>query len=266
MTTLKINLDNYAKNFDVLKSQQLIIEDASRKSSIDFRIQPLCNAINNSENYFTTSSCSGRFIAFSQDEQFIKKNCEWIRVTHDPLNENEIQEFINAIESHKSSDISLKFEPFILHVCCRSLNDAKSMLEQCIASGYRNSGISLGSSKIILAVRSTQNLECPITSNGNLMVDLNYIRYICNLANEKFQENFERIERFYKNIEPCLNPEKIEKTKSKKELKAEQRLNKKIMFENLKSTGQLKKQERRDSEDSDKHESCLDEIDNLFSS
>ena len=86
------------------------------------------------------------------------------------------------------------------------------------------------------------------------------------LANEKFQENFERIERFYKNIEPCLNPEKIEKTKSKKELKAEQRLNKKIMFENLKSTGQLKKQERIDSEDSDKHESCLDEIDNLFSS
>jgi hypothetical protein len=67
------------------------------------------------------------------------------------------------------------------------------LLEQCIASGYRNSGISLGSSKIIVvkmkcllfkkwykiirkkiikkAVRSTQNIECPVTVSGKLIVD-----------------------------------------------------------------------------------------------
>ena len=79
---------------------------------------------------------------------------------------------IQAIETDKSKfeQIFLKFEPFILHVCCRNLTFAKMMvnkfqilkhfhnfnklyflkLEQCIASGYRNSGISLGSSKAIL--------------------------------------------------------------------------------------------------------------------
>ena len=62
----KINQEVYNKNFDTLKSQQLNIEDASRKSSIDFHIRPLVNAINESDNYFTTSSCSGRFLAFSQ--------------------------------------------------------------------------------------------------------------------------------------------------------------------------------------------------------
>lgn len=54
------------KNFNNVKQQQEFIEDASRKSSIDARIKPLVDSINKSDNYFTTSSCSGRFLAFSQ--------------------------------------------------------------------------------------------------------------------------------------------------------------------------------------------------------
>jgi tRNA(Phe) wybutosine-synthesizing methylase Tyw3 len=56
----------FKKNFDKLKSQQCLIEDASRKSSVDALIVDMVSAINNSENYFTTSSCSGRFLAFVQ--------------------------------------------------------------------------------------------------------------------------------------------------------------------------------------------------------
>lgn len=56
----------YQKNFSSLKSQQEFHQDASRKSSIDARIQALVEAINKSDYYFTTSSCSGRFLAFSQ--------------------------------------------------------------------------------------------------------------------------------------------------------------------------------------------------------
>ena len=56
----------YIKNFNTLKSQQDFITDASRKSSIDIRIRNMVESINSSENYFTTSSCSGRFIVFAQ--------------------------------------------------------------------------------------------------------------------------------------------------------------------------------------------------------
>lgn len=109
----------YQKNFATLKSQQAFVEDASRKSSIDARIRDLVEAINESANYFTTSSCSGRLLAFSQvlltfpkqfsyrfhftlvfffidfqDENFVKKNCEWIRVTHEPLSDEEIEDFV----------------------------------------------------------------------------------------------------------------------------------------------------------------------------
>jgi tRNA(Phe) wybutosine-synthesizing methylase Tyw3 len=56
----------YDKNFEKIRSQQEIMTDASRKSSIDHHIKDLIESINSSENYFTTSSCSGRFLAFSQ--------------------------------------------------------------------------------------------------------------------------------------------------------------------------------------------------------
>ena len=55
-----------SKNFHILKAQNESTNDASRKASIDFHIRDLIDAINSSENYFTTSSCSGRFLAFSQ--------------------------------------------------------------------------------------------------------------------------------------------------------------------------------------------------------
>ena len=85
----------FAKHFDTLRDQQDISKDASRKSSIDARIRDLVDSINESNDYFTTSSCSGRYLAFSQDEVFIKKNCEWIKVTHDPFEDQQIEEFVS---------------------------------------------------------------------------------------------------------------------------------------------------------------------------
>ena len=68
-TTTTPNYDEiFEKNFNKIRLQQAYVEDedASRKSSIDSRIIPLVKAINESEDYFTTSSCSGRFIAYAQ--------------------------------------------------------------------------------------------------------------------------------------------------------------------------------------------------------
>jgi tRNA wybutosine-synthesizing protein 3 len=86
--------DVFLKNFNIHKAQQDILQDASRKSSIDVHIRGLVDCINSSDNYFTTSSCSGRFLAFSQDEVYVKKNCEWIKVSHDPLSDQEIEQFV----------------------------------------------------------------------------------------------------------------------------------------------------------------------------
>lgn len=50
------------KVFDVQKEACLSAVDMSRKGSIDEPILDLVSFINNQQNYFTTSSCSGRII------------------------------------------------------------------------------------------------------------------------------------------------------------------------------------------------------------
>lgn len=78
-------------------------------------------------------------------------------------------------------------------------------------------------------------------------------------------ENFAKIARFVTNIESCFDLEKEEKKKSKKELKANERLNKKLMYNKLKSTGILTSSEHlHDKEIVNNSETFSEEIDNLF--
>ena len=52
----------YDKNFKLHKLKQINeFKDLSRKSSVDEYIKDLIDYINQTENYFTTSSCSGLF-------------------------------------------------------------------------------------------------------------------------------------------------------------------------------------------------------------
>lgn len=46
--------------------------DLSKKGSIDDQIKDLVQYINAKENFFTTSSCSGRISIFSEVSQFAK--------------------------------------------------------------------------------------------------------------------------------------------------------------------------------------------------
>jgi len=135
--------DDYAKHFDQVRSHQAYVEDAdaSRKSSIDAHCRQLVDAINASPNYFTTSSCSGRFLAFAQAaDAHVKQNCQWLSVSHDPLSDQQIGEFVALMATeHASYDqVFLKFEPFILHVCCRDLSYAKRMVQASHSTLYRH--------------------------------------------------------------------------------------------------------------------------------
>ena len=53
-------------NFEISKRNAIKKIDFSRKGSIDEPIKDLVELINNCDNYFTTSSCSGRVCLFEE--------------------------------------------------------------------------------------------------------------------------------------------------------------------------------------------------------
>ncbi|XP_022317062.2 tRNA wybutosine-synthesizing protein 3 homolog [Crassostrea virginica] len=211
-------------SFDREKERALTGVDLSRKGSIDARIHLLVSLLNGSNDFFTTSSCSGRIIIFDDNSEegrtsVKKKGCQWLYTTHDEAH------YDAAIASLRdlSGDSVFKFEPFVLHVQCKSLSNAQSLLSCAVASGFRNSGISIGNKgKIIVAVRSTHSLEVPLSQQGELLVTEKYIGKLVQIANQKMQENFLRIDRFFGNVETLLerlkNVELCENESSNKNL------------------------------------------------
>nr|XP_054769648.1 tRNA wybutosine-synthesizing protein 3 homolog [Lytechinus pictus] len=130
----------------------------------------------------------------SFDESAVKKKgCKWLFVSHESASSSDL---ISALKVSEG-DAIFKFEPFVLHVQCETIEHARKMHQAAVASGFRNSGITIGNGgKIIAAIRSTHGLEVPLTAEGRLLVSDEYINFIINIANSKMKENFNRIERW----------------------------------------------------------------------
>ncbi|XP_036410280.1 tRNA wybutosine-synthesizing protein 3 homolog [Megalops cyprinoides] len=193
--------------FKQWKKQCLNKMDLSKKGSVDEDIAHVVRALNDAENYFTTSSCSGRIILIDgvsdcQDVQ--KQNCSWLFVTHQQCQKTDV---VSGLE-RSCGDAVFKFEPFVLHVQCRRLEDAQLLHNVAINSGFRNSGITVGKKgKIITAVRSTHCLEVPLSQKGQILVSEDYIEFLVEVANQKMVENLRRIERFHECLQSALQSE-----------------------------------------------------------
>ncbi|KAK4002348.1 tRNA wybutosine-synthesizing protein 3 homolog [Daphnia magna] len=197
-----------AKMFANHKQAAFAGQDLSRKGSIDEPIRELVDCINLSEKYFTTSSCSGRIVVLAEtaeeEPSVQKQGCQWVFVSHSKCSWEEIYSKLDT----SIGDLSFKFEAFVLHVQCRTLDDAQLMLSCGVQAGFRNSGISLKSRKnshqewpkIMVAIRSTHGIEVPLSASGKLLVTSEYVDHVVTKANILMEENFKRISRFQQNL------------------------------------------------------------------
>ncbi len=211
---LKMSSNNSNSLFDRQKALKLSKVDLSRKGSVDEPILEFLKRVNAHPDYVSTSSCSGRTVIYRNDESK-KQGCQWILVKHELLTaDDDVWSLLNNKGDDEAGVITLKFEPFILHVQCRDLDSAKRLMTLAVDTGFRNSGITIGKpGKIVLAIRSTQGLEVPLTDeDGRLLVDETYVKFVTDQANLKFQINSGRFANFEKRCSTTLwpNPESDE--------------------------------------------------------
>ncbi|XP_052586007.1 tRNA wybutosine-synthesizing protein 3 homolog isoform X2 [Peromyscus californicus insignis] len=172
------------------KAQSLSKADLSRKGSVDEDAAEVVELLNAREEFFTTSSCAGRILLLdgSTDGSGVQKqHCCWMLVTHKPCGKDDVMAALKGA----TSNAVLKFEPFILHVQCRTLQDAQT-----------------------LAVRSTHGLEVPLSRQGKLMVTEEYIEFLVTIANQKMEENKKRIGRFYNCLQHAMERKTISNSHS----------------------------------------------------
>jgi len=187
--------------------------DKSKKGSIDERAIPLITTINKKDNYYTTSSCSGRVYLWSGTGK--KNETQWIKVSHDPIKVDFLKldnihshdpikvDFLKLdnIQSSQESEqiIWLRLEAFIMHIACKDINAANQLLEQ-VHPIFKKSCILTASNKIIVEIRGSEFIEMPIYKD-NFLIFSGDLNWLTDLINQKLQKIWLGIDKFEKMME-----------------------------------------------------------------
>jgi len=181
-------MDSFLKR----KQDVLSKQDKSHKNFWDERISKLCNKINSFENYYTTSSCSGRVILMIDQDK--KEGDLFVFVSHEKIFFEELKENLNlALKNNKK--IKFKLEPCILHVACKTLEDAGELYNRAKIAGWKKSGIVGMKNGFTLELNSTERLEFPVINRKKILTDDEFLKIIADESNKKLEKSWKKIKK-----------------------------------------------------------------------
>jgi tRNA wybutosine-synthesizing protein 3 len=183
--------------FELGKKNTLTKQDKSRIGRVDDKIKHLCDLINSLNNYYTTSSCSGRIVLRKDSGTGKKNESEWIFVTHKKAAPEEVNK---ALINLPKEDVWLVMESLILHVCCNTIEDAQKMLDMFKNEGFKRSGITGIKPKIMLEIIGTERLDCIVGKNGVRLIDNDHLKILIEEANSKLEKSWKKLEKIENKI------------------------------------------------------------------
>ena len=177
-----------------------------RIQGADEEIVPIISEINSSEDFFTTSSCSGRIVLICLPEIGAKREAKFVGKWHRPVTKEEVLEAIKLKSSTgvpEKGEIWLLSQSPILHVACRDLEKAKALLRIAIESGFKYSGIKAISKdgKVVVEIVSTERMDVPLGKDGVMFCSEGYMDFILSKANFMLERGKGKLKRFYAGLE-----------------------------------------------------------------
>ena len=186
---------------DVLK--KLKGPDKSKKGSVDSDILSLITKINKLDNYYTTSSCSGRIMLMDKGSKR-KDLVKWLLSSHSTITVKQFNDVFNEnylnSEDFKNAVVWFMEEPAILHICCRDLDSAKKLLDLVKKVPFKRSGIFSFSKRIIVEILDTEKMETLVAKNNKLYTHGEYVEVIVDEANSKLKNTKAKLKKFESQI------------------------------------------------------------------
>ena len=222
-------------DFENAKGQCLGKRDKSFAGRIDPKAVDACGIINEREEMYTTSSCAGRCFMYVGPGIKSSHDFKRFRISHNKIEDpNRFFDLSTIAEDpsgggdpirtvgqydYKTTDgdtttaddaqtdnkddstsdqtIWLRYEPFILHVACRSLSDA-SLLMATARPAFKNVGLTHWKERrYLVAIWGDEGLEMPLcTPDGTSLYPPSMRSWLAELVNERQTRNWAKIERF----------------------------------------------------------------------
>lgn len=190
----------YEKNFELQKRLAMEkLRKALMEGLVDRDIIPLLEKINSRDEYFTTSSCSGRIAVMQMPDFGDKVNARWLGKWH---REVSLEEVLEAVGRHDAGMLWLMVHSPILHVASKTLEDAVRLLNTGILSGFKNSNIkSVSHKKLVVEIHSTERLDVPLGEDGELWVSEDYMARAVEMANRQLRRAKGKLKKLEENVE-----------------------------------------------------------------
>ena len=181
---------------DKKKRALQLLSKARSQGKVDFGAEKILDLLNATEQYYTTSSCSGRVVLLSLPELGDKKHaCFLLKYHKPPVKVDEIQHILEQYDS--TNMVFLQMQAPIFHVCCSSINAADLLVKLGYEAGLKNSSIKRFSSPFLVEINGTERMDVPLCADGEQFWSSSYLGFLSNLSETMLQRSEKSLEQFF---------------------------------------------------------------------
>jgi len=188
-------------NRSFLQAKEKVMETlkkAMENNEVDKKAIPIIEKLNGIDEFFTTSSCSGRIAIMELPSIGNKIDARFLGKWDDKI---KIQDIKNALENAEKGEIWMLAQPPIFHVSASDVNAASKLIKVAKQSGFKNSGIRSIGKRVTVEVRSTEEVDVPLGIDGKLLCDEKYLSLLVSIANEIMDRIEKKLKVFERKIE-----------------------------------------------------------------
>ena len=186
---------------DFLKSKEramYALEKAMKNGEVDEKALPIIEKLNGVEEFFTTSSCSGRIVILEVPSLGQKVDARFLGKWDGEVT---VDDITDAIENAKKGEIWMLAQPPIFHVSAANMKKASELLGIAKQSGFKDSGIKHTGKRILIEIKSTEEMDVPVGMDGKMMCSNEYLSLIVSVANEIIERAEKKLEGLEENID-----------------------------------------------------------------
>ena len=177
------------------------LNNAENENKVDEDIKDILKKINSNDEYFTSSSCSGRILIIELPSLGNKKEAKFLGKWHRVVEYSEID---YALKSATKGMIWVLAQSPILHIIAKSNISADKMIKIAISSGFKNSGIKSFSSNIVVEICSTERLDMPIGQDSYLYCSKKHLDFLIDVSNDIIKRSKNKLKLLKKNLDKSL--------------------------------------------------------------
>ena len=190
---------------DGKKSALSKLKKAQNENKVDPGIQSILSIINESENYYTSSSCFGRIVLLEIPSIGDKKEAKFLGKWHRTI---DVDEVTSAAGKTESGQLWLLSQSPIIHITAKTNNAADKILKTAIACGFKNSGLKSIGKKIVVEILSTERLDAPVGKDGALYCNHDHLELLVNISNEIMERSTLKLQKLEQKLRKDLSTHK----------------------------------------------------------